>query len=164
MVFALLIPLRIAQGILALVVLSLSAYVAFWYNRETLSSSPTQINFLIFVPIFSFISILYLEITPRYVPKASHPYGHLAFETANLLFYVGGFAALTIFLNKLLFCRGPVCAAARADVVFSAFGWILWVGSTTMLTIEIFKGGLIGKSETKGSSKTIKNFSDEIDA
>lgn len=45
------------------------AVVAHWYNADTLTASPTQINFLIFVPLFSFISVVYLEIVPRFMPR-----------------------------------------------------------------------------------------------
>lgn len=142
MAFGLLLPLRIAQGIFAVVVVGLSGYVAHWYDADTLTASPAQINFLVFVPIFSFISLAYLEITPRFLSKASHPYAHLAFEVLNSLFYFAGFVALATFLGKLLFCRGSVCAAARADAVFAAFSWVLWTGSSAILGMELFKGGL----------------------
>lgn len=86
MAFGLLLPLRIAQFVFAVVVVGLSSYgmkelmhkrdvitdepaVAHWYNADTLTASPSQINFLIFVPLFSFISVVYLEVVPRFVPK-----------------------------------------------------------------------------------------------
>jgi len=43
--------------------------VAHWYNADTLTASPSQINFLIFVPLFSFLSVVYLEVVPRFMPK-----------------------------------------------------------------------------------------------
>jgi len=141
MAFGLLLPLRIAQGIFALVVLGLSGYVAHWYDAETLTTSPAQINFLIFVPLMSFLSMAYLELAPRFASRAFHPYARFAFEIINTLFYFAGFIALAIFLGKLLFCRGSVCVAARADAVFAAFSWLMWMGSTTLLAMEIFKGG-----------------------
>jgi len=156
MAFGLLLPLRIAQGIFAVVVLGLSAYVAHWYDADTLTASPSQINFLIFIPLFSFISIAYLEITPRFAAKASHPFAHLAFEIINTLFYFAGFIALAVFLGKLLFCRGSVCAAARADAVFAAFSWILWTGSTVILALEIFKGGIKGIKTDKQATAAMK--------
>lgn len=134
--------------------------VAHWYDADTLTASPSQINFLIFVPLFTFISIAYLEITPRWAKRgklsalftpqkyplttstASHPYAHFAIEAVLSVFYFAGFVALSVFLSKLLFCRGSVCAAARADAVFAAFSWVLWTGTTTLLGMEIFKGGL----------------------
>jgi hypothetical protein len=146
--------------------------VAHWYDADTLTASPSQINFLIFVPLFSFLSIAYLEITPRFVAKglclipflsspslikpASHPYAHLGFEVLNVLFYFAGFIALAVFLGKLLFCRGSVCAAARADAVFAAFSWMLWTGTTTILALEIFKGGVSGMRTDKQAKTAMK--------
>jgi len=156
MAFGLLLPLRIAQFVFAIVIVGLSAYVAHWYDADTLTASPSQINFLIFVPLFSFLSIAYLEVTPRFAAKASHPYLHLAFEVLNVLFYFAGFVALAVFLGKLLFCRGSVCAAARADAVFAAFSWILWTGTTTILALEIFKGGISGMKTDKQAKNAMK--------
>jgi hypothetical protein len=87
---------------------------------------------------------------------ASHPFAHLAFEVLNLLFYFAGFVALAVFLSKLLFCRGSVCAAARADAVFAAFSWILWTGTTTILALEIFKGGVSGMRTDKQAKMAMK--------
>lgn len=43
--------------------------VANWYNMDTMTSSPSQINFLVFVPLWSFISIAYLEVVPKFAPR-----------------------------------------------------------------------------------------------
>ncbi|KAF4621514.1 hypothetical protein G7Y89_g14559 [Cudoniella acicularis] len=141
MALGLMLPFRIAQFFFSVVVIILSGYVARWYDTDTLTASPSQVNFLIFVPLFSFVSIAYLEITPRLAPRASHPYAHLALEAMNTLFYFAGFIALAVFLGKLLFCRGSVCAAARVDAVFAAFNWLLWSGSSAIVALQIFKGG-----------------------
>lgn len=156
MAFGLLLPLRIAQFVFAIIVIGLSAYVAHWYDADTLTASPSQINFLIFVPLFTIVSIAYLEVTPRFAAQVSHPYAHLAFEVLNLLFYFAGFIALAAFLGKLLFCRGSVCAAARADAVFAAFSWLLWTGTTTILALEIFKGGVSGMRTDRQAKAAMK--------
>jgi len=154
--FGLLLPLRVAQGLFALIVLGLSAYVAHWYDSDTLTASPSQINFLVFVPIFTVLSILYLECAPRFMARASHPYAHFGLEALNMLFYFAGFIALSAFLGKLLFCRGSVCAAARADAVFAAFSWLLWVGTSVILAMEIFKGGVRGtNSGSRGAMSQV---------
>jgi hypothetical protein len=87
---------------------------------------------------------------------ASHPFAHLTFEVLNVLFYFAGFVALAVFLSKLLFCRGSVCAAARADAVFAAFSWMLWTGTTTILALEIFKGGVSGMRTDKQAKTAMK--------
>lgn len=45
--------------------------VANWYNVDTLTASPTQINFLVFTPLFTILSILYVEGAPRFLPKCT---------------------------------------------------------------------------------------------
>jgi hypothetical protein len=47
--------------------------VAHWYDADTLTASPSQVNFLIFVPVFSFISLAYLVITPRFLSRGTCP-------------------------------------------------------------------------------------------
>ncbi|KAI3552106.1 uncharacterized protein CLUP02_00691 [Colletotrichum lupini] len=137
----LILPLRIVQGVLALVILGLSAFIANWYNMDTMTSSPSQVNFLVFVPLWSFISIAYLELVPKFAPRASHPWGAVAFELLNVLFYFAGFIALAVFLSKLLFCRGTVCAVARADTVLAAFEFALWSGTSLLMVKDVFKTG-----------------------
>jgi len=159
MAFGLLLPLRIAQGIFAVVVMGLSAYVAHWYDSDTLTASPSQINFLIFVPLFSFLSLIYLELSPRFMAKVSHPIAHLLFSTLNTLFYFAGFIALSVFLSKLLFCRGSVCAAARADAVFASFSFLLWTATTALLVLDVFKGGFRGMRTDKEAKVAMKEQS-----
>jgi hypothetical protein len=50
--------------------------------------------------------------------------------------------ALASYLAKLLFCRGSVCACARADAVFAAFSWVVWTASAAMQSIDLFSGGI----------------------
>lgn len=71
----------------------------------------------------------------------THPYAHLAFEIVTTIFFFAGFVALSVFLAKLLFCRGSVCAAARASAVFGAFSFVTWAVSAAVLGFEMFKGG-----------------------
>ncbi|KAI1632616.1 membrane-associating domain-containing protein [Biscogniauxia mediterranea] len=133
--------LRAAQLVFAFIVMGLSAYVAHWYNADTLTSPPSQISWLLFVSIFTIISVGYLELAPRFMPRATHPYAALALEFSNLLFYFAGFIALSVFISKLLFCRGSVCGAAQADVAFGAFEFLLWAGSAALMGKDVLKQG-----------------------
>ena len=72
----------------------------------------------------------------------SHPYVSIFLEVFNVLNYFGGFIALAVFLSQLLFCRGSVCGAARADVVFASFSFALWSTSTVFLIRDVAKAGL----------------------
>lgn len=157
--------------------------MAHWYDADTLTASPSQFNFLIFTGVWSLLSIFYLEIVPRRWPRGmpspsppiippypsiphyraetnqppltgSHPYAAFAFESLTTLFHFSGFIALSVFLSKLLFCRGTVCTAARIDVGAATAGFVLWLASTVVVAVEIFKGGFRrgggGKTEMRG--------------
>ena len=43
--------------------------VANWYNTDTLTSSPTQVNIMIFAGILSIVSLLVLEVLPKLFPR-----------------------------------------------------------------------------------------------
>lgn len=123
-------------------------------------ASPGTVNFLVFVPIFSIISIVYLEAVPRLAPRgkipsslfpplpprltgtASHPFASLALELLNTLFYFAGFIAMAAFMARLEFCRGAICAAAKAATVAGAASFVLWAGTTGLMAKDVFKGGL----------------------
>ncbi|KAK0674478.1 hypothetical protein QBC41DRAFT_965 [Cercophora samala] len=140
-------PLRAIQGLFALLVLALSSYVAHWYNTTTVISSPSSINFLFFVSLYSLLSILSLELLiPRFVaPRtAASNYIALGVELSNVVFWFAGFVGLAVFLSKLLFCRGSVCQSAQADVAFAAAGWLIWTGTGVLGVREVVrKGGLM---------------------
>ncbi|KAB5585979.1 membrane-associating domain-containing protein [Coniochaeta sp. 2T2.1] len=152
MAFGLVLPLRIVQVVLSLVVLGLSGYVANWYNVDTLTSSPTQINFLIFAGLWSIVSVGYLELVTKFFPRASHPWAALAFEVSNTLFFFAGFIALGHFLSILLFCRGTVCAAAQADTAFAAFLFCTWGVTVFLAARDVFKTGFPRRSATAGNA------------
>lgn len=67
--------LRAVQLLFAIIIMGLSAYVANWYNVDTLTSSPSQINWLLFSSIYTIISVAYLELAPRFMPRgwSTHP-------------------------------------------------------------------------------------------
>ncbi|KAF8857923.1 hypothetical protein BDZ45DRAFT_569572, partial [Acephala macrosclerotiorum] len=129
--------LRGGQAFHSLVVLALSSYVAYENNRSLIPSSP-QINFLIFASSFSIIALLFLEIIPRISPRASPaPHAILLVQALVSGLFMAGFIALLVFLSRLLFCHGPVCVAARADAVFAALSYAVWVASATITGIQI---------------------------
>jgi hypothetical protein len=132
--------------------------VANWYNVDTLTASPSPINFLIFASLWSIISVVYLEVVTKFFPRgmftplsnqethsntypAAHPYAALAFEFTNVTFFFSGFIALGVFLSQLLFCRGTVCAAAQADTAFSAFLFCTWGVTIFFAARDIMKAG-----------------------
>ncbi|ETS77532.1 hypothetical protein PFICI_11406 [Pestalotiopsis fici W106-1] len=133
--------LRAVQLLFGFIVLGLSAYVAHWYNADTLTASPSQIDWLLFCSLFTILSVVYLEVAPRAMPKIVHPMAVVAVELLNALFYFAGFIALSVFISKLLFCRGSVCGSARADVAFGAMEFLAWTGTAVFSVRDAMKGG-----------------------
>lgn len=105
-------------------------------------ASPSTLNFLIFAPIFSILSVLYLELAPRLAPRASHPFSAVAIEGLNVIFYFAGFIAFAVYLSRLTFCTNPVCAAGRAVAVLAAAEFSAWIATATLVAKDMFKGGL----------------------
>ncbi len=60
--------------------LTLSLTVANWYNVDTLTSSPPQVNFLIYASAHAVLSILYLEGSYRLMPRCRLPAPRLWME------------------------------------------------------------------------------------
>ncbi|KAI2632003.1 membrane-associating domain-containing protein [Hypoxylon sp. NC1633] len=135
--------IRCAQMLFAIIVMGLTAFVAHWYNVDTLTTSPSQINWLLAVSLFTIVSILYLELAPRFAPRLSHPMVAMGLETSNALFYFAGFIALAVFMSRLLYCRGSVCGSARASIAFGAFEFMLWTASAIIMGKEVVRSGFV---------------------
>ncbi|KAK3386952.1 hypothetical protein B0H63DRAFT_143620 [Podospora didyma] len=133
--------IRIFQVIYSFVILGLSAYVTDWYNSTTLTASPSQINFLLFASLWSLLSVACIEVVPKFFPRASNMYIALGVEVTNVLFWFAGWVGLAVFLGQLLFCRGTVCHAAQADVVFSSLQCVQWGFTAFILGVDVFKLG-----------------------
>ncbi|KAL2117049.1 hypothetical protein VTJ04DRAFT_9217 [Mycothermus thermophilus] len=136
---------RTLQAMFALLVLVMSACVTRWYNEKTPLPTPPQTTFLLAAACWSLISLVAVELLPRFLPHVSKPYLLLPFDLTNTLFYLGGLAALTVFMGQLVVCWTFVCYAAQADVAASAASFAIWSASA-FLTVK----DLINERKTKG--------------
>ncbi|GAB0139108.1 hypothetical protein EsDP_00007323 [Epichloe bromicola] len=136
------IALRVLQGFLAAANLGLSAFVVNWYRMGTSQSPPNSVGFILFASIFSLLSILYLELSPRYFRRFFHPYASLAVEGLNTVFYFAGFIAFVVYIGSLTFCRGNVCSASRGDAVVAAGAFCAWIASTILTAKQMIVGGV----------------------
>ncbi|KAL7906869.1 hypothetical protein GGI35DRAFT_97500 [Trichoderma velutinum] len=132
---------RAFQGLMAAASIALAAYVVNWHLRGPHLSTPPSINFILFSPIFSVLSILYLVLTPRFAPKAAHPVVSLSIEAINCIFYFAGFIAVAVCLGDLAFCTGSVCMAGRGTAVLAAAQFSFWMGSAIMAAKAIVRDG-----------------------
>ncbi|SPQ27305.1 ad09652d-4cbd-459c-aa10-f0f23cd27e33 [Thermothielavioides terrestris] len=147
--------IRVAQGVFALVGLGLSAFVTNWYMTTTTVSSPSQINFLIFSSIWSFLSLACIVVLPRLLPRVPRHYISAAFDATNVLFWFAGAIALGVFLERLFFCRGDVCRAAQADVAFAVFSFVLWSASALLTGWDVLRARRRGGSSGGGGGGNV---------
>lgn len=118
-----------------------------WYLLRTSVAPPSSFTFLTFAPIFSILSIAYLTLAPRFIPRYTNPFVSLAVEFLNTIFYFAGFIALAVFLSKLLFCNGTVCAVGRSTSIVAAAEFSCWIATMMIEAKTIFKKGLRGRDE-----------------
>lgn len=130
--------LRALQLAMALTSLGLSAKVVNWYMMGSRTSSPEAFVFLIFTSLFSLFSLVYLVVVPRFAPRFAQPYASIAVDMTNTALYFAGFIALAVFMTNLTFCRGTVCAVGRADAVFAAAQFTVWIASTILMAKDLF--------------------------
>ncbi|KAG6002909.1 hypothetical protein E4U21_002520 [Claviceps maximensis] len=140
--------LRLLQGFLAAGNLGLSAYVVDWYRTSTSHAPPNSIDFLLFASIISIVSILYLELSPRFLDRLTHPYMFLAVEGLNSILYFAGFIAIAVHVGSLAICnRGNGCGPSRANSVVAAGAFCAWIASTILTAKRMIVGGVAARSK-----------------
>ncbi|KAM3497837.1 hypothetical protein MY10362_008826 [Beauveria mimosiformis] len=134
--------LRVLQGLLALANLTLAAYVYNWYSRVADRSSPGALQFLVFAPCVSIISVGYLEIAVRQRRMImAHRLTSMGVEGLNAILYFGGFIAFALTLSdSSTACEaGLSCTLSRAVAVIAAAEFSAWIASTIFAAQEWFQ-------------------------
>ncbi|MCJ1262767.1 hypothetical protein MMC22_002637 [Lobaria immixta] len=135
------IPIRAVQFFCALVSLGLNGYVAHWYDRWSVyDDSISEVNFLIFVAIWTAILSIYLLVAQFKFPSLAPAIVVLALDALTMLFWFAGFIALAVFHSNLGECRGRVCDDLVAGIVFGAFEWLLFAATTVLGALAVFRG------------------------
>jgi len=134
-------PIRLTQAVFAIITLGLAGYVIHWYTavKEVPEPSPSQFNILIFNALFTFLSCLYLTISPVYYPEISHKYIVLGLDGVIALFWFASFIAMGVFLGGLESCIGDVCGSAKAAVVLGAFEWVLFMATSILAGMHVWR-------------------------
>ncbi|KAJ5023138.1 hypothetical protein J3E72DRAFT_388592 [Bipolaris maydis] len=154
-------PARAAQAVLSIVVLGLMAYVSSWWSSHWRQSSPIEINYLIFAPAWSLLTLAPLMLI------SLGKFAHLAEQTAmkwtllgiegmTMLFWLSGFVSLGVFLNGRI-CFGMVCDVARASTALSAVSWFAWMATFGLSVMAVIKG-----RKTGAASAGKKPYGNEI--
>lgn len=97
--------------------------MAHWWSGYWNSSSPSEINFLIFCAVWTLLALGYLifaDLRPEH--KIARAVAVLAVDALTMIFWFAGFIAVAVFIHDRG-CFGGVCSAAKAAAVFGAFEW-----------------------------------------
>ncbi|KAK2623540.1 hypothetical protein QTJ16_007094 [Diplocarpon rosae] len=128
----LLLPIRAAQAVFALIVLGTLAYV----NNVPFASSPSWINFLLFCAVWTLLALVYLLLAPIWFPALAHKLAILGVDALTMIFWFAGFVATAVKLdNTDCGSYGP-CKATVAGDVFGAFEWVLFAITTALALLE----------------------------
>ncbi|KAI4740788.1 hypothetical protein E4T50_08758 [Aureobasidium sp. EXF-12298] len=127
-------PIRIVQVILALLVLGTSAYVSSVYSHS-------ETNFLVFTSIWTLLALIYLSLTSWKLERFAHPWIVCGVESLTMLFWFAGFIADAVFIAHLNTCAGRACSAAKAATVFAAFEWVLFAVTTALAAMAVLGRG-----------------------
>lgn len=137
MAMDLILPLRAIQLLFNIIVLGLIGYVV-----EMYADSPSQVSFILFTSIWTFIALAYLTLAPLYLTKLAHGFALLAIEILTMLFWFAGFIALAVYTaDHCPWWSKRVCGTMKAAAAFAAFEWLLWTATTVLLALKVFRSG-----------------------
>ncbi len=110
-----------------------TATVYNWYANIAHKNSPGSLQFLVFAPCASLVSVVYLEIARRQSQMAfAHLLASLGVEGFNSILYFGGFIAFAMSLSEFTACEGVICTLSRAVAVVAAAEFSAWIASTIL--------------------------------
>jgi len=133
-------PLRAAQGFLALLILALMAFVVSdWHHSSYYTWSPSQAKFFLFTACWTLLAVVYLAFAPTRFPDAAHKFAILAVEFLTMLFWFAGWVALAVLLGDIG-CEGwAACQVAEAATVFGAIEWLLFVATMVIAALHVWR-------------------------
>jgi len=139
MAFAFTLPIRIVQGVLALLDLILLSYSANRWNAGWRYASPSEVNFLIFCSVWTLLAVAYLVIAPTRFPNTAHKFAILGVEAVTMIFWFAGWVALAVLLGEIGTRGYSAAQAAAAGTAFGAIEFLLFAATTIMAALHVHR-------------------------
>ncbi|KAF1992851.1 hypothetical protein P154DRAFT_451720 [Amniculicola lignicola CBS 123094] len=138
MAISYILPLRVVQAVLSIIVLGLTAYIVDAFTSPYYSLSPDSVNFMLFTSLWTLLAVAYLVIAPNHFPVAAHKFAIAAVEAVTMIFWFSAWVAVAALWGDVR-CgsSGGVCGAGTAAIVFGAFIWLTFVFTTVMAGLHI---------------------------
>ncbi|OBT63216.1 hypothetical protein VE03_07775 [Pseudogymnoascus sp. 23342-1-I1] len=136
----LLLPVRGAQALFALIVMAMMADATanYWDPPNEVIEVPIVLIF----SVWTLLVLIYFVIAPIAFPKAANKYAILVLEIVTMILWIASFASLGDFTSK--YCHNPrlrekKCNEFIVAVVFGAFNWALFVGTTIVAALHCWR-------------------------
>lgn len=144
------IPVRVVQAVLALIVLALTAYVVNWFDEHTPWFTLDVVNFMLFNGVWTlFIAIPYFALVPVFFPRLAPQPAVLGAEALTMIFWFAGFIALAAWLPPSSQCRTSPCRSLQAATVFGSFEWALFAVTAGVLIANVVRSRSYSIDRTK---------------
>ncbi|OXV10983.1 hypothetical protein Egran_01256 [Elaphomyces granulatus] len=125
-------PVRIAQAVLAIIVLGLIANTVNWMNNSVVTWDSD--NLLTFCSVWTFFIVVpYLIVAPMFASQFAPIYAILAVDAVTMIFWFAGFFAVAAQIFSVSDCKDySVCRTAQGATVLGGFEWLLFIGAAAM--------------------------------
>ncbi|KAJ4379577.1 hypothetical protein N0V86_004758 [Didymella sp. IMI 355093] len=136
---AIVLGIRAAQALFAIIVLGLTAYLVSLYTNPWTTWSPHSLNFMLFTSIWTLLAVAYLTLAPTRFPRAAHKFAIAGVEFLTMLFWFAAFIAVAVLWRDY---RGWAYHSTAynvgvAAIVFGAFLWLLFLATTALSALHI---------------------------
>ncbi|KAF3941390.1 hypothetical protein ABW19_dt0205738 [Dactylella cylindrospora] len=147
--------IRAAQAALSIIVLGLDASAITAFNNTVSGSSPSSMNFIIFCCIWTWLSLVYILVTPRFLPRLHDKFAILGVEIVANIFWFSGWVAVAAYVGgHTITCPEDVCGSIKATIAFGCFEWLSWLASLILVCLSIFKNtNMLGAMPMMGTAQ-----------
>ncbi|KAF3003717.1 hypothetical protein E8E13_009178 [Curvularia kusanoi] len=132
---AIVLGIRGAQAVFAIIVLGLTAYLVDNYYW-----SPHSVNFMLFTSVWTLLAVAYLTLAPTRFPRFAHKFAIAAVEFLTMLFWFASFIAVAALWHDAWRGwrgYGTFHDSGIAAIVFGAFLWLLFLATTVLSVLHI---------------------------
>lgn len=133
----------IVHAVLALfliIELGLTGHVVNQSDNRWWGGAPSSFAFMLFCTIWSILVLLYLALTPRFLPRAYHTMVALGLLVVTTIFWFAGSIAMAAFIGTPNCGGNNFCQTAQAAVAFGFFIWAIFTGLTVMEALAFTRG------------------------
>jgi hypothetical protein len=94
---------------------------------------------MLFTSIWTLLILVYLVLAPLRFPTAAHKFGILAAEAITNIFWFAAWVAMASLLGSIYTHGWDAYRVAVAATVFAAIEWLLFMATTIMASMHVWR-------------------------